>query len=243
MSESYPWEEELPPTAHATPHPATPPTGMPPLQMELEAPAAAGPEPTSSAITPPATTPPEPGAEPPSVPPVVQPDGDPRHKEQAGALAAPPPAAPPGVAPEVSRGPAQGIAEVPPEQPHGDPPRPPARERPVARKEYYSIGEVSELAGLPAHVLRYWESQFPVLNPSKNRSGNRAYQRKEIKLILLVKHLLYEEKYTVEGAKAKLDQLRRGGLLAEHTARALDTQTLALLREDVARLRELLASG
>jgi DNA-binding transcriptional MerR regulator len=126
----------------------------------------------------------------------------------------------------------------------GTPPqRPAARERPVARKEYYSIGEVSELAGLPAHVLRYWESQFPVLNPSKNRSGNRAYQRKEIKLILLVKHLLYEEKYTVEGAKAKLDQLRRGGLLAEHTARALDAQTLALLREDVARLRELLASG
>jgi len=116
-----------------------------------------------------------------------------------------------------------------------------ARERPVARKEYYSIGEVSELAGLPAHVLRYWESQFPVLNPSKNRSGNRAYQRKEIKLILLVKHLLYEEKYTVEGAKAKLDQLRRGGQLADHTARALDTQTLALLREDVARLRKLLA--
>jgi DNA-binding transcriptional MerR regulator len=141
-------------------------------------------------------------------------------------------------------------APVPPAQPAAQPAagpvsetplRPAARERPVARKEYYSIGEVSELAGLPAHVLRYWESQFPVLNPSKNRSGNRAYQRKEIKLILLVKHLLYEEKYTVEGAKAKLDQLRRGGQLADHTARALDTQTLALLREDVARLRELLA--
>ena len=110
----------------------------------------------------------------------------------------------------------------------------------MARKEYYSIGEVSELVGLPAHVLRYWESQFPVLNPSKNRSGNRAYQRKEIKLILLVKHLLYEEKYTVEGAKSKLDQLRRGGTLPEHTAKALDAETVRLLREEIAQLRELL---
>ena len=67
-----------------------------------------------------------------------------------------------------------------------DPLRPVVRERPVARKEYYSIGEVSELVGLPAHVLRYWESQFGVLNPSKNRSGNRAYQRKEIKDVLAV---------------------------------------------------------
>jgi DNA-binding transcriptional MerR regulator len=82
------------------------------------------------------------------------------------------------------------------------------------RKEYYSISEVADLVGLPAHVLRYWESQFSVLNPSKNRSGNRVYQRKEIKLILLVKQLLHEEKYTVEGAKQKLEQLRRGGDMA-----------------------------
>ena len=82
---------------------------------------------------------------------------------------------------------------------------------PIAQREYYSIGEVCELVDLKPHVLRYWETQFPVLNPSKNRSGNRVYQRKEIKLILLVKQLLYDEKYTIEGAKQKLDQLRRGG--------------------------------
>ncbi|HEU5208481.1 MAG TPA: MerR family transcriptional regulator, partial [Longimicrobiales bacterium] len=76
------------------------------------------------------------------------------------------------------------------------------REKPVAQKEYYAISEVCELVGLKPHVLRYWETQFQVLNPSKNRSGNRVYQRKEIRLISLVKHLLYEEKYTVEGAKA-----------------------------------------
>lgn len=218
MSERFPWEEGAPPAAGETRAP-----GARPLQMELETPAASPPARPSSADR---------SEELPSVPPVVQPDGDPRQNEQAG---------PPS--PQPASEPAKPGNAEPPPRPQGDPPRPVTRERPVARKEYYSIGEVSELAGLPPHVLRYWESQFPVLNPSKNRSGNRAYQRKEIKLILLVKHLLYEEKYTVEGAKAKLDQLRRGGLLAEHTARALDSQTLALLREDVARLRELLGPG
>jgi DNA-binding transcriptional MerR regulator len=218
MSGDYPWDELVPESGDSD---AAQPPPESPVQMELDAvPAAA--ESTSQPSSPAA----EHGAEPPNVPAVTQPDGDPRRREQAELPAAVPPPAKEGAA----------------ARPHGDSPRAPARERPVARKEYYSIGEVSELAGLPAHVLRYWESQFPVLNPSKNRSGNRAYQRKEIKLILLVKHLLYDEKYTVEGAKAKLDQLRRGGTLAEHTARALDAQTLALLREDVARLRELLSS-
>lgn len=115
-----------------------------------------------------------------------------------------------------------------------------AGSRPVVRKEYYAISEVSDLVGLPAHVLRYWESQFSVLNPSKNRSGNRVYQRKEIKLILLVKKLLHDDKYTVEGAKQKLDQLRRGGGLADAAARSLDDQTVAALREDLQALDELL---
>ena len=116
-----------------------------------------------------------------------------------------------------------------------------SRARPVARKEYYSIGEVSDLVGLPAHVLRYWESQFTVLNPSKNRSGNRAYQRKEIRLILLVKQLLYEDKYTVEGAKARLDQLRKGGAIAGAATSALDREIIALLQDDVDALRQVLA--
>lgn len=118
------------------------------------------------------------------------------------------------------------------------PERPPAR--PVAPKEYYSISEVCDLVGLRPHVLRYWETQFALLNPSKNRSGNRVYQRKEIKLILLVKHLLYEEKYTVEGAKQKLEQLRKGGELQSASAGALDQQMVALLRSEMQYLIEVL---
>lgn len=124
-----------------------------------------------------------------------------------------------------------------------DTPRPESAPRAVARKEYYSISEVADLVGLPAHVLRYWESQFSVLNPSKNRSGNRVYQRKEIKLILLVKQLLHVEKYTVEGAKQRLEQLRRGGDLQGATAAALDEQMVMVLREELLALRDLLSTN
>jgi DNA-binding transcriptional MerR regulator len=113
---------------------------------------------------------------------------------------------------------------------------PVARERHVAKKEYYAISEVCDIVGLKPHVLRYWETQFGPLNPSKNRSGNRVYQRKEIKLILLVKHLLYEEKYTVEGARAKLDQLRRTGRLTEMTGRAMTAETATMVRDELKHL-------
>ena len=112
--------------------------------------------------------------------------------------------------------------------------------RPVIRKEYYSISEVSDLVGLPAHVLRYWESQFSVLSPSKNRSGNRVYQRKEIKLILLVKQLLQVEKYTIEGARQRIDQLKRGGDIQKATAHALDEQMVSVLRDELHELHALL---
>lgn len=102
---------------------------------------------------------------------------------------------------------------------------------PIARKEYYSIGEVCEITGLKPHVLRYWETQFRGLVPVKNRAGNRAYRRREIEMVQLVKALLYDQKYTIEGARRKLDELRKGGdqLEAElQGARVRDTfETLA----------------
>ena len=116
----------------------------------------------------------------------------------------------------------------------------PVSDKPVAPKEYYSISEVCDLVGLRPHVLRYWETQFPLLSPSKNRSGNRVYQRKEIKLVLYVKHLLYNEKYTVEGAKQKLEQLRKGGELQSETRKALDQQMVSLLRAEMKYLADLL---
>ncbi len=72
------------------------------------------------------------------------------------------------------------------------------------KKLYYSISEVSKLTELEQYVLRYWESEFEQLKPAKNLSGNRIYTNKEIKLILLIKKLLREEKYTIEGARKYL---------------------------------------
>ena len=81
--------------------------------------------------------------------------------------------------------------------------------QPIAKKEYYSIGEVCRITGLKPHVLRYWETQFKGLVPVKNRAGNRAYRRREIEMIQLVKELLYEKKYTIEGARRWLDDMKR----------------------------------
>ncbi len=76
----------------------------------------------------------------------------------------------------------------------------------IPKKLYYSISEVCTFTGLEPHVLRYWESEFPQLRPKKNRAGNRAYREKDIEVIKYIKHLLYEEKFTIPGAKKKLSE-------------------------------------
>ena len=108
-------------------------------------------------------------------------------------------------------------------------------------QQFFSIGEVCELTDLRPHVLRYWESQFKFLNPAKNRSGNRVYQRREVELILLVKHLLYTEKYTIEGARQKVDEHRKGGALRTAARSALTVQTLEALEADLADILRTLA--
>lgn len=111
---------------------------------------------------------------------------------------------------------------------------------PIVRKEYYSIGEVCDLTGLKPHVLRYWETQFDVLHPVKNRAGNRVFRAADIEHVLLVKHLLYEEKYTIEGARQKLRELRAGGLLAEERHGVLTPELLATMRAELETLLEVL---
>ena len=80
------------------------------------------------------------------------------------------------------------------------------RYRTTAGKMYYSISEVSEMTGVKPHVLRYWETEFPSLRPKKNRAGNRNYRPKDIKAILVIRDLLYKEKFTISGARKKLQE-------------------------------------
>jgi len=104
-------------------------------------------------------------------------------------------------------------------------------------QEFFSIGDVCQLTDLKPHVLRYWESQFRFLSPAKNRSGNRVYQRREIELIMLVKHLLYSEKFTIEGARKRIEQFRKTGALKSQSRLALEYETVGDL---TVRLQEIL---
>ena len=110
--------------------------------------------------------------------------------------------------------------------------------RPV--QEFFSIGDVCQLTDLKPHVLRYWESQFRFLNPAKNRSGNRVYQRREIELILLVKHLLYTEKYTIEGARQRVDEYRRTGTLKAQARAGLQHETIEDLTHQLRAILDIL---
>src|SRR5262249_1680736 len=84
----------------------------------------------------------------------------------------------------------------------------------IPEKLFFKIGEVCALAAVHAHVLRYWESEFPMLAPQKNRAGQRVYRKRDVEMALRIKELLYEDQYTIAGAKKRLaNDLRAGGKL------------------------------
>jgi DNA-binding transcriptional MerR regulator len=74
----------------------------------------------------------------------------------------------------------------------------------IPDKLYFKIGEVSELLGVEPYVLRYWETEFPVLSPKKSGTGHRLYRRKDVELLLRIKHLLRDKRFTIEGARQAL---------------------------------------
>ena len=80
----------------------------------------------------------------------------------------------------------------------------------IPEKLFFKIGEVCDLTGVQAHVLRYWESEFPMLAPQKNRAGQRTYRKRDVEMALRIKELLYEDQYTIAGAKKKLTTELRG---------------------------------
>lgn len=112
---------------------------------------------------------------------------------------------------------------------------------PIAQRAYYSIGEVRELTGIESHVLRYWETRFDVLRPIKNQAGNRVFRPRDVEVVLLLKSLLYEEKYTVEGARQKLARMRKQGDLDKARKAALGSELRGQLRNDLQELIEVLS--
>jgi len=81
----------------------------------------------------------------------------------------------------------------------------------IPEKLFFRIGEVCDLIKVQPHVLRYWETEFPMLAPQKNRAGQRVYRRKDVEMVLRIRDLLYEEKFTIAGAKKRLQDESRGG--------------------------------
>ena len=81
----------------------------------------------------------------------------------------------------------------------------------IPDKLYFRIGEVARLAGIKPYVLRFWETEFPALDPKKSGTGHRLYRRKEVQLVLEIKRLLYEKRYTIEGARKFLEARSKNG--------------------------------
>ena len=117
---------------------------------------------------------------------------------------------------------------------------------PIPAKRYFTIGEVSDLCAVKPHVLRYWEQEFSQLKPVKRRGNRRYYQHHEVLLIRRIRDLLYEQGFTINGARHRLDS---EGAEPRAAARSLPSATAvsvpvppapAALREELARIRDLL---
>ncbi len=112
------------------------------------------------------------------------------------------------------------------------------------RKLYYSISEVAEMTGLRPYVLRFWEKEFPSLKPKKNRAGNRSYQQKDVDLINQIKHLLYDEGYTIEGARSRLKTQRGEYDQAKLIAEKMRLKNVLLqIRKELSELLKSLSSS
>ncbi len=115
---------------------------------------------------------------------------------------------------------------------------------PIPGKRYFTIGEVSKLCDIKPHVLRYWEQEFDQLKPVKRRGNRRYYQRHEVKLVRLIRQLLYSDGFTISGARIKLEQLNNGeeeaasaGQISNSDAKKIITQVIKELDEVVSMLK------
>jgi len=110
--------------------------------------------------------------------------------------------------------------------------------RPYPDKLFYKIGEVSRIAGVEPYVLRYWETEFSFLRPRKNKSGQRVYIKKDIDLILKIKRLLYDERYTIEGVRKRLGETETIKQTQNLIVQSSTREIIEKIRE---RLREILS--
>ena len=113
------------------------------------------------------------------------------------------------------------------------------------KKLYYSIGDVSQMTGLKQYVLRYWETEFSILSPEKNKAGNRRYRKEDIKIIRHIKELLYDKKFTIRGAKQYLKDYYKNkdtdSSIVNISSQTVDREFLMDLKEKLEETLDLLA--
>jgi DNA-binding transcriptional MerR regulator len=113
----------------------------------------------------------------------------------------------------------------------------------IPDKLYFRIGEVAALLGVEAYVLRYWESEFKMLAPKKSGTGHRLYRRKDVELLLKIKHLLYEKRYTIEGARQHLlreAKAPKASLDGQHQGALFNLDPLPGIRNELAAILQIL---
>src|SRR5215218_1703292 len=113
---------------------------------------------------------------------------------------------------------------------------------PIPAKRYFTIGEVSELCGVKPHVLRYWEQEFTQLKPVKRRGNRRYYQHHEVLLIRRIRDLLYDQGFTISGARNRLDEIVTEPSKASRNAAAAGKANLAALRKEIKTVLDILRS-
>ncbi len=115
----------------------------------------------------------------------------------------------------------------------------PVNDQGIPEKPYFKIGEAARICGVQPYVLRYWETEFRSLRPQKTPSQQRLYRRKDIDLLLQIRHLLYEQRYTIAGARAWLREQGRDEPAAPQPARVVDRETLRKLKQGIVDLLRL----
>lgn len=90
--------------------------------------------------------------------------------------------------------------------------------RPIPDRLFFRIGDVADIIGVKPYVLRFWETEFPMIAPNKSAAGHRVYRRVDVEMVMLIKHLLYQQRYSIEGARKKIREMRKLGLLKESLA-------------------------
>ncbi len=97
---------------------------------------------------------------------------------------------------------------------------------------YYRIGDVSKISGVKPHVLRYWETEFSFISPEKSVSGQRVYRRKHIQAVLLIKNLLYRDRYSIEGARNRMREMKKTGALKDLKVEVLEKNSMPLPQDN-----------